>query len=182
MAFVVPFLAALGGGSATTGAVVAASTVASVYTGVASSQAARSAGQAQKQQYKLESRQEGDAARQREIERRRALLTALSSQNAAAAAGGILLPTAVAERDIRQAASDLSYDRANTATRQNILKVGGQNAVIQGNALATASLLDTAVNTYNTYGGAYGNAFDKLSAKAKTPTSGKRVGTSIGPR
>lgn len=180
MAFVAPFLAALGGGSSAAGAVVAASTVASVASGVMASAQARSAGQAQKDQYTAEARQEADAARQREIERRRALLTSLSSQNAAAAASGVSLPTAVANRDIKYFSSDLLYDRANTSRRTSILSTAGNNAVRAGNAAAAMSLLDTAQKAYSTYGGAYGNAFDKFNTPSTT--TGVRVGTSIGPR
>ena len=180
MAVAVPFLAALGGGSALTGGLIAASTLASVYTGVAASQQARNAGQVAQQQYKAEARQESNAARGREIERRRALLNAISSQNAAAAAGGITLPMSVASRDIKYFNQDLLTDRANTSTRQSMLKVAGKNAVTAGNAAAVTSLVDTAQNLYTTYGGAYGNAFDKLSTPAPKPAV--RVGTKIGPR
>jgi hypothetical protein len=156
MAFVVPFLTALGGGSAVTGGVIAASTIASIGTGVMAAQSAKAAGAAQADQYKAEARQEADSARQREVLRRRDLLKALSSQNAAAGAAGVGVVGSVANiglKDIKYAAEDLLVDRVNSKRGIGILNTAATNAVRSGNLSAAASLLDTAAGVGMTFGG-----------------------------
>jgi dihydrodipicolinate synthase/N-acetylneuraminate lyase len=106
----------------------------------------RNAAIAQSHQMKAQAAREGDAARQREIERRRALLRALSSQSARAGAGGVALDgslAGIARADIRDATNDLLIDRSNTRSRQNELIRGAKNARSQGNIGAAVSLFDT---------------------------------------
>ena len=66
--------------------ILIATTVAS---GVYSAQQQKAAGKAANAEAQIAANREGDAARAREIERRRALLRAIASQNAAAGAGGV---------------------------------------------------------------------------------------------
>lgn len=170
MAFFVPVLAAIGGGaggagaaagvaaglSATTGAAIAGGlTVAGAAAGISSAYQAREAGKVANAEYKLQAVQEGDAARGREIERRRSLLSSLATQNAVAGAQGVGIQgsnAAIAGADIRNARNDLMIDTANTKTRQNLLRARGSNAQKAGNAQAISSLIDTAITTYKKLG------------------------------
>lgn len=106
----------------------------------------RNVGIAQSHQMKAQAAREGDAARQREIERKRTLLRALSSQSARAGAGGVALDgslASIARADIRDATNDLLVDRSNTRSKQNELITGAKNARAQGSLGAAASLFDT---------------------------------------
>lgn len=108
----------------------------------------RNAGIAQSHQMKAQAAREGDAARQREIERKRTLLRALSNQSARAGAGGVALDgslASIARADIRDATNDLLIDRSNTRSKQNELISGAKNARSQGNMGAAVSLFDTGV-------------------------------------
>jgi hypothetical protein len=108
--------------------------VVSAGAGVAAAAQQRRAGKMQEFQYKEQAKQEGDAARQREIDRKRNLLRALASQNAGAGASGADMAGSlqnIARVDIEDAADDLSIDRVNS-----------------GNIAAAGSLLDTANSTY----------------------------------
>lgn len=120
--------------------------VTTIAAGAGSAIMQRNAGIAQSHQMKAQAAREGDAARQREIERRRALLRALSSQSARAGAGGVALDgslAGIARADIRDATNDLLIDRSNTRSRQNELITGAKNARAQGNLGAAVSLFDT---------------------------------------
>ena len=161
MAVAVPFLAALGGGSAVAGGVIAASAVAGIASGVMSAQAQRNAGIAERQMNTAQRRQEADAARQREVLRRQDLLKALANQNATAGALGIKVAgstAAIANRDIRDARNDLMVDRVNTKRSAGILRAAGRNAATAGNTAANVSLIDTASRAAVTFGGGFPKA------------------------
>jgi hypothetical protein len=113
------------------------------------------AGKQMQIQYKQEAAQEGDQARQREIERKRNLLRALASQRASAAASGANMEGSLAnlaQVDIEQAANDLEYDTVNSSRRGRVLRSAGREAVQSGTIAAGASLLDSGVNTYKSLG------------------------------
>lgn len=151
MAFFVPVLAAIGGGSALTGGVLAATAVA----GGLAAKGQYDAGQIAKAEYKLQAKAEGDAARGREIERKRALLSALSSQYARAGAQGVAIQgsnAAIMNRDIKDNRQDLLYDTANTRTAQRILRSRGANAASRGTVNAITSIADTALGVYQARG------------------------------
>lgn len=151
MAFFLPVLAVIGGGSAVAGGVLAATAVA----GGLSAYQQYKAGKITEQEYKLQAKQEGDAARQREIERRRGLLSALSSQNAQAGAQGVALagsPAAMMNRDIKDFRNDLMYDQANTKTSQRILRSRGSAAAAAGKIGAIQSIVDTGSSIYQARG------------------------------
>lgn len=151
MAFVVPIALAVGGGSAAAGAVALGAAALTIGTGVVSARNNRVAGQ----QADLEAQQaatvEGDAARQREILRKRDLLRAVSSQQAAYAAAGVKSnegsPESLINLDVARAQEDSNIDFGNTKSRQRALQFRGQNARAAGNAAAATSLLDSTVNT-----------------------------------
>lgn len=120
--------------------------VTTIAAGVGGAIMQRNAGIAQSHQMKAQAAREGDAARQREIERRRNLLRALSSQSARAGAGGVALDgslASIARADIRDATNDLLIDRSNTRSKQNELITGAKNARARGNLGAAVSLFDT---------------------------------------
>lgn len=126
-----------------------------VVTGVISAKAQADAGKAQKQQADMEARREGDAARGREVERRRALLRAIATQAAEAGAGGISFEGAmqnIAQRDIEYASDDLLADEANTKSIQARLRAQGSNAARAGRVGAVTTLLDTGVKAGSLWG------------------------------
>lgn len=157
MAVVVPVLAAVGGGSATAGAILLGAAAATVASGVISAQQSRAAGKMKEAQSKIDANAEGDAAREREIKRKRNLLRAISSQQAAAAAGGVSFsegsPAAIGRLDISQANRDARIDNANTKQKQQALRQRGRAARIQGNAQSAMTLLDTAARAGSTVAG-----------------------------
>lgn len=113
------------------------------------------AGKLQQIQYKQEAKQEGDAAKQREIDRKRNLLRALASQRAAAGASGAEFSGSLANLakiDIEEAATDLAVDSVNSARRQRALRLSGKEASNAGTARAAGSLLDSADNAYDKLG------------------------------
>lgn len=154
MAFFAPIaagLATIGGGSAAAGALLVGTAV----TGALSAKAQYDAGKISAAQYKLQAKQEGDAARAREIERKRALLTSLASQHARSGAQGVAMQgsnVAMANRDIKDNRQDLLYDTANTRTAQRILRSRASNASYQGGVGAITSIADTAMNIYQARG------------------------------
>ena len=151
MAQFAPVLAAIGGGSAVTGAAL----VATVAAGSLSARQQYIAGKEAQISAKMEAKQEADAARGREIERKRSLLRALATQNAAAGAQGVAFSggkAAIAQTDIRDAVEDLMIDRSNTSRRAFALKRSGNQAKRQGNLNATISLIDTAGNVFGQLG------------------------------
>jgi len=113
------------------------------------------AGKVQEIQYKQEAKQEGDQARQREIDRKKNLLRALASQRATAAAMGADFSGSIAniaEVDIEEAATDLTVDQVNAARRQRALRLAGSEASRAGTVSAASSLLDSGANTYGSLG------------------------------
>lgn len=129
---------------------------AAVTAGVGSAVMQRNAGIQQSNEMKRAARAEGDAARGREIERKRALLRALSAQNARAGAMGATMEgslAAIARNDIRDATNDLLVDRSNTRERIADLQAGARFARNQGNLGAAVSLLDTGAKTYSAWPG-----------------------------
>lgn len=124
--------------------ILIATTVAS---GVYSAQQQKAAGKAANAEAQIAANREGDAARGREIERRRALLRAISSQNAAAGAGGVAVNAATLGADLMYATDDLMTDRSNTLQTQSLLRLQGSNAKRAGKVGAYTTLLDTAGST-----------------------------------
>ncbi len=151
MAFVVPIAMAVGGGSAAAGAVTLAAAAATVGAGVASARNTRAAGKAHEIETKIAAQAEGDAARQREIERKRNLLRSISSRQAYAAAAGVKdnegSQASLINLDIAEAGKDSVVDNTNTKVRQRALNFQGANARSGANSAARASLLDTAGRT-----------------------------------
>lgn len=122
--------------------IMIAATVASTAMSV---KASMDAGAAASAEASAQAKREGDAARGREIERRRALLRALSSENAAAGAAGITAGGSVGgsiAKDIQYATDDLYTDRSNTYSVQSQLLAQGANARRAGKTQAMVSLLD----------------------------------------
>lgn len=120
---------------------------ASAVGGVGAAIQQRNTGIIQSNELKATARVEADAAKGREIERRRSLIRALASQNAAAGAAGVETSGSIGGiilSDIRQNEQDLLTDAAGASARQRALTVGAQNARTQGNLGAAVSLLDTA--------------------------------------
>lgn len=148
MAVALPILAGIGGGSAAVGGALLATTVGA---GVYAARSQRAAGKAVQAETELEARAEGDAARDREINRKRMLMRALSSQVAAAGAAGVRVdqgsPASLINLDIAEARRDQDIDVVNTRSKQRLLRFRGENARIAGNAAARQSLLDTALRT-----------------------------------
>jgi hypothetical protein len=117
-----------------------------VAAGVGGAVSIRNAGIAESNQMKAAAVKEGDAARQREIDRKRTLLRALSDQSARAGASGVTMEgsvAAAARTDIRDASNDMMVDRSNTRGKQNALRSGAKNARRQANLGAAVSLFDT---------------------------------------
>lgn len=154
MAVAIPALATIGGGSVLTGGVLLASAAATVYGGVTAAREQRRAGRFAEAQANIDAAAEGDAARQREIERKRMLRRALSSQIASAGAGGIAFEGSAAraaQLDIDEAIKDLTIDRANTRQRQSSLRSQGRAARFAGKQQARMTLLDTAARTATSF-------------------------------
>lgn len=159
MAFVAAIpaaVAAVGGGSMVAGAATLAAAAATVYTGVRSAQESRRAGKFAQAENEIEARAEGDAARQREIERKKNLMRAISSRTAYAAAAGIRSDVgsqaALVNIDVAEARSDSDIDAINSSARQRALRIRGANARSAGNEQARQTLVDTAVRTYQSFG------------------------------
>lgn len=105
--------------------------------------------------HQQEAKQEGDQARQREIDRKRNLLRALASQRATAAASGANMEGSIenlARVDIEQAATDLETDSVNVARRGRALRSAGREAAKAGALRAGGSLLDSAATGYENWG------------------------------
>lgn len=124
--------------------ILIATTIAS---GVYSAQQQKAAGKAANAEAQIAANREGDAAKKREIERRRALLRAIASQNAAAGAGGVAVNAATLGADLMYATDDLMTDRSNTLQTQSLLRLQGANAKRAGKVGAITTLLDTAGST-----------------------------------
>lgn len=152
MAFAAPFVLAIGGGSMAAGATVLATAALSTYAGVTAAKEQRRAGKFAEAQAGIDAKAEGDAARQREIERKRGLMRALSSQVASAGARGVGLEGSlaqIAQLDIARSREDIDIDTANTKARQAALRQQGRAARAAGNTQARLTLLDTAIKVAN---------------------------------
>lgn len=117
--------------------------------------AQQNAGKAAQIEYKQRAQQEVDAGRDREIDRRRRLMSALSSQNAEAGALGIDTSgsrTALALTDARMASRDSLTDRAMTNRRATMLISAGREARNQANLQSGATLLDSVSTGYQAFG------------------------------
>lgn len=125
--------------------------------GVAAASSQVAAGKMRNIEYKEQAQQEQDAARDREIDRRRRLVSALASQNAEAGAlgatTGVGSGAAIALTDARRANYESLADRATTNRRSLMLRTAGKFARRQGNAAAVATLLDTGTDVANAWPG-----------------------------
>lgn len=109
--------------------------------------AAHDAGQAQKADAAMRSRQAALEAGQKAISIRQNLLRALATQNAAAGAGGVGTGGSIGadvNRQITQNKDDLLGLNADTSAVQAQYAAQGENAAKIGNLKAGASLLDAA--------------------------------------
>lgn len=144
MAPAVPVLATIGGGSAVTGGIILGATVASA--GLAINQNLQE-GRIAKAEADIKVNAEGDAARQREIDRKRALQRSISARQAEAGARGVAFSegsaAAITNLDISELQDDLQVDRANTRQRQAMLRSQGRAAKMASRAKAVGTLLDT---------------------------------------
>ncbi len=125
--------------------------------GVKTAQAQSRAGKIALVQSGIDANAEGDAAREREINRKKQLRRALSSQLAEAGATGIKFtegsPARIAQLDIEAAERDLAIDTASSKQRQRALISQGKNARAASKVAATVTLLDTAVDVAQMTGG-----------------------------
>lgn len=119
--------------------------------------ASNDAGKIASAEANIAAKREGDAARQREIERRRALLRGLASQNASAGAFGVTPNEAMANADIQYATDDLLADRANTRSTQAMYRSQAKNARRAGRVQGAVSLIDGATGVYGLGDGTYWN-------------------------
>ncbi len=156
MAFVIPILTTIGGGSAAAGAVTLGTAVAGIATGVISAGNVKRAGKFTEAQSEIDANAEGDSAREREIQRKRNLMRAISSQLATAGSAGINFaegsPAGIAQLDIDDAARDLQIDTASSRQRQVSTRARGRAARVTGDTQAVITLLDTAGRAATTLG------------------------------
>lgn len=128
---------------------------ASIATGVYSAMQTKAAGQQQAAEFASEGKQEADAAREKEIGRRKTLLRALASQNAASGAAGADMSGSLgnyARIDIEAANNDLLVDNVNTSRRTRVLRGSAREALGSAGARAVGSILDGAATTYRAFG------------------------------
>jgi hypothetical protein len=119
---------------------------ATVAAGAAQAVQTRNAGIIQSQQYQQAATAEGDAARGREIERRRILIKTLAARDAYAGATGQTTGGSIATlnmRDINDASNDLLYDKGSVAAKQRAYTSGASNARSAGNIGAFGALMQT---------------------------------------
>ena len=151
----VGFAAAVGGGSALTGAVLLGTAAISVYSGVASAQMQRQAGKVAEAEANIRANAEGDAARQREIRRKKLLMRSIASRQARAGAAGVSFTEGsqarITQLDIDEATNDLDIDRANTAQSVRLMRASGRAARLTGNAQSLITLADTATSTARSF-------------------------------
>lgn len=115
----------------------------------------RRAGAEQEIQYKQAALQEGDDAREQQIQRRRQLLRALASQTASAGAGGVEFSGSIAtaaRRDIEDAASDSLISDVNSKRKTRMLMASGRASRRAGDIAAASSILDSGVSAYKELG------------------------------
>jgi hypothetical protein len=147
--------AATAAAAVTSAAIAGGFTVASLAAAGFAAKAQHDAGVIQSAEYKLQAKQAGDAARGREIERKRDLLKALATQAATAGAQGVAMQgsnVAIARADINQSRNDLLTDTANARSQERILRSRAANARSSGNAAAVTSLLGAANTFYQARG------------------------------
>lgn len=113
-------------------------------------------GQQQSAAAKLAAEQETLAARDKEIERRRALIRSLSSRAAEAGASGLTTSSgsqaALALSDIGTAGRDRLAENATSAARKNALNTDARYARRIGTTRAMSSLLDAGSDLYKARG------------------------------
>jgi len=121
---------------------------AALATGVLSAEATKRAGDFRRDQYESQAKDELDSARDREIERRRRLISALASQNAEAGAlgatPGIGSVAAIAKADARRASYESLADRVGTSRRTLLLKSAAKQATKQAKLGIFGTAADTA--------------------------------------
>jgi hypothetical protein len=165
---------AIGGGSVAAGATILATAALSTYAGVTAAREQRRAGRFAEAQSEIDAKAEGDAARQREIERKRGLMRALSSQVASAGAAGVGVEGSlarIAQLDIARSREDIDIDTANTRARQSALRQQGRVARAAGRTSARLTLLDTAGSLFTQVGG---NFDSEAYKKAKAAQAARR--------
>jgi hypothetical protein len=103
------------------------------------------AGNAQKSNYAQQAQQEEFAAKDREVSRRKRLISSLASQNAARGASGVRAfegsPAAMMKNDIKEFEYDQSMAAANTSMKTSSLLESGNYAQQSGYTSAGNSLL-----------------------------------------
>jgi len=106
------------------------------------------ASKAQEIQYKEQAKDEQSNARDREIERKRRLVSALSSQAAAAGQMGVDQTVgsrkAISMEDVRQGGYDSQTDSARTNRRALLLRKAGRDARTAGNLQAAGTIINAA--------------------------------------
>lgn len=119
-----------------------------IFSGIKQAELQRFAGKVEEAQSVIDAAAEGDAARNREINRKKNLLRAISSQQAKAGAAGVAFtegsPARIAELDIEKATEDLLIDTANTRQAQRSRLSQGRAARFVGKQQSDIVLLDTA--------------------------------------
>lgn len=119
----------------------------------ASVRSSRNAAKATEIQYEEQAKDEASAARDRELERRRRLVSALSSQAASAGAAGIDQSVgtrkAIAINDIKASETENVTDAARSNRRSRYYRQAGSNAAAQSDLQAAGTVLNTA----GSYGG-----------------------------
>ena len=121
-----------------------------LFSGAITAQEQSRAGKISLVQSRIDANAEGDAAREREILRKKQLRRALSSQLAEAGATGVKFtegsPARIAQLDIEAAERDLAIDTATSKQRRRALISQGKSARAASKAQATVTLLDTAAD------------------------------------
>ncbi len=122
-----------------------------IVSGVKEAELQRFAGKVDERQSVIDAAAEGDAARRREILRKKNLLRAISSQQAKAGATGVAFSEGslarIAQLDIDEATEDLLIDTADTRQAQRSRLAQGRAARFVGKAKSDITLLDTAAKT-----------------------------------
>ncbi len=120
----------------------------SAYSAYEAGEAAEAQAKGQQDQLNRQAEQEEMAAKEREIDRRKRLLSAMASQNAASAASGIRAYEGSAlnmlKTDVNSYEYDSIMDKGSTASTIGNLKSQGQWAMYGGKATKTASLFGAA--------------------------------------
>ncbi len=137
----------------------------SAYSAYEAGEAAEAQAKGQQDQLNRQAEQEEMAAKEREIDRRKRLLSAMASQNAASAASGIRAYEGSAlnmlKTDVNSYEYDSIMDKGTTASTTSGLKSAGMWAMYGGKVAKRASLfkvgaigvkaVGSAVSTYGSY-------------------------------